>query len=930
MAFPQSILERKVEADFGSGWEDVSTFVYNRDPIVCSEGMTQERTTTQHARCSLTLDNRDDQWNRRNVNGPWYGLLGRNLPLRVSVLLGERYLTMSEGVVSSLVAPDSAGTSVTGDIDIRIDVTLESWRVETALCSKFGTVANTSWYLMLASSGVPVLRWSTDGSSTVEAFGRVAVPWPHTGRCALRATLDVNNGAGGWTVTYYTSSTPGCDGPWRQLGDPVTGSGVTSIFDGTSSSKFGAVTGPLFQNRAGRLHGGQIRNGIGGSIVASPTLAAQSEGASSFADGQGNTWTVTGAGATITARRFEHAGELAETPIERDTSGKDRYVPAVSTGILRRLGQGASPVRSTMRRVLPTIGTALRAYWPLEENDRAVVAASGLAGRPAMRFGNPAPSWGSSTGVFDGSGPLPTLNGATLRGAIRSYTSTGIVQVRHLLLIPAGGAADGAVLWRLTCGGTSATRVDAIYRTSSGGSLDFRAFNSDGVQIGGVLNLAITPALNGVPYYVDVELDNNGANLDVLFVAVEPGKSIGSTVLSGSITGANIGAARVLTLNPGGLLTDTVVGHVTVESAITSVFTFGRPIGGYVGERAGRRIERLCSENGITFVPHGDLDDTAAMGPQGVDTLVTLLRECETTDGGILFEPRDRLGLAYKPLSTFYTPGTRITLDAGGGAGGDLYDLTPTDDDQLTRNDITVTRKEGGQAREVLEVGALSVLDPPAGVGLYDEAVTVNVSSDDVLPDQAGWRLHSGTIDEPRFPAIVVELGRAALVAGQGKTTAVLDALLGDGVDITNPGTGLPPSGVRQVMVGRTVELGSNTYRWTAVGQPAAAYDVITLDYEHPDEEARLSSDGSTVNGAHTAGTPTLSVATPSGPLWGIGSGPFHIRIPETGEVMRVTNITGASSPQSFTVVRGQKGTTAKALPGGQTVELFRRVVWGL
>lgn len=929
MPFPATILERKVEADFGSGWEDVTTRVYNRAAIVCTEGATAERTATSHARCSMTLDNRDDAWNRRNVNGPWFGLLGRNLPMRVSVLLGERYLTMSGVTADYISAPDSAGLSVTGDIDIRIDLTLAAWRGDQAdIAGKYGNSGNRSWALQVMTDGTVRFTWTSDGSTDLRASSPIPVPWPHTGRCTLRVTMDVNNGASGRTITFYTSSTPGTAGPWRQLGDAVVQDTTTSVFDSTAAVFVGALNTGSTTVGEGRVHAFELRNGIDGTVVADPDVRAAAEGATSFSDGV-NTWTKGGAGATITARRYEHAGELAETPIERDTSGRDRYVPAVSTGILRRLGQGASPVRSTMRRALPTIGTQLRAYWPLEELDRAVVAASGIGGRPGMRFGTPSPAWGSSTGVFDGSGPLPTLNGATLRGAIRSYTSTGVVQIRHLLLVPSGGAADGAVLWRLTCGGTSATQIDAIYRTSSSGSIDVKAFNSDGVQIGSTANLATSPGLNGTAYYIDIELDNNGGNLDLVLAAVEPGDSTG-TAPTGSITGANIGAARVLTLNPGGLLTDTVIGHVTVESAITSVFTFGDPIGGYVGERAGRRIERLCAENGITLVPHGDLDDTAVMGPQGVDTLVTLLRECETADGGILFEPRDRLGLAYRPLRALYTPGTRVVLDAGAGAGGDLFDLKPTDDDQLTRNDVTVTRKDGGQARETLDAGALSVLAPPDGVGLYDEAVTVNVSSDDVLPDHAAWRLHSGTIDEPRYPAIVVELGRAPLVADPTTTSAVLDAILGDGIDIENPSTGHNPSGIRQIMAGRSVELGSNTYRWTAVGQPAEAYNVITLDYEHPDEEARLSSDGSTVNGSHTAGTTTLSVATPSGPLWGIGSGPFHIRIPETGEVMRVDNITGTSTPQSFTVVRGQKGTTAAALTGDETVELFRRVVWGL
>lgn len=926
MVFPATILDRVVQVFVNGAWTVATDWIYQRDPIRIVRGAGGERSQTRPVSCEITLDDRDHRWRPRDPSGAWAGSIRRNLPIAVGVILGDRFLTLNGSVANYITTPDSAGTSVTGDIDVRIDVTLDYWRdVRTDLAGKYGAAGQRSWGIELQTDGTVRLKWSADGTAENFVASLVKVPWPHRNRMALRATLDVNNGLGGWTATFYYSTDAGVDGSWTQLGDAdVTTSGVTSIFNSTSPTVFGAVNSGSAGVQPGRLHAGAVRNGIGGTVVAGPDLRTQTRGATSFSDGT-NTWTLGGSGTIITNYRNEFVGEIPDFPSNRDITGRDVYVPIIAQGITRRLGQGAKPVESTLRRAVPAIGTALRAYWPLEEGTSAEYGASGVTAGSPMRWGSPAPSL-ASYDAFGGSAPIPTMNGSSPRGTVRAYTSTGVVQVRCLLAVPVGGAANGAVILRITTGGTAA-RWDLIYGT--GGTLALTAYDVDGTSLGGLGATGF--AVDGKRLMVDVELDQDGADVDYLVATVEEGESSGGTA-SGTLAGRTVTTCRAVTLNAGGLLTDTAIGHVTVESAITSIFALGRPIAGWARETAGRRIERLCSEAGITFRPLGDLDESARMGPQGRDTLLALMRECETTDGGILSEPRDRLGLTYRPLRALYTPGTVVTLDGGGGTGGDLADYKTTDDDQLTRNDITVNRPNGSSYRAEQTTGVLSTSEPPTGVGRYDDSATVNVYTDDELPDQAGWRLGLGTIDEPRFPDITVHLSRAALVADSTTTTAVIEADIGDGVVVTNPPDTMSPVGddVRQVIVGRTVELGSHEYvaRW--IGQPAAGYDVGLYELEHPDEESRYSSDGSEVNGAHTAGSATLSVATPSGPVWGFGSGQFTIRIPETGERMRVTGITGTSTPQTFDVTRGVDGTTAYALTGGETVELGRLIRWGL
>src|SRR5690606_30321071 len=88
--------------------------------------------------------------------------------------------------------------------------------------------------------------------------------------------------------------------------------------------------------------------------------------------------------------------EVSSWPQHWDPSGQDIRAPIEGAGILRRLGQGASPLRSPLARLLPRTGsigqTAVMtdpvAYWPLEDGEQATRAASGLpGGQPAAMTG---------------------------------------------------------------------------------------------------------------------------------------------------------------------------------------------------------------------------------------------------------------------------------------------------------------------------------------------------------------------------------------------------------------------------------------------------------------------------------------------------------------------------------------------------------------
>lgn len=212
---------------------------------------------------------------------------------------GRRLLVLSGGPrrlvlrgTSYVSTPDSAALSVTGDLDVRCDLALDNWAT-----GEFQTVVakwtgENAYALNVGTDGSLRLDWVQPivgqlaaTSSVVTGLGRGQRRW-------VRATLDVNNGAAGWTARFYTS-TDGVN--WTQLGSDQTGVGVTSITDTAAPVEIGGYNSGATQPVAGFVYAAQIRNGIDGTVVASPNFAAQLRRVSSFRDAQGNVWTLGGA-----------------------------------------------------------------------------------------------------------------------------------------------------------------------------------------------------------------------------------------------------------------------------------------------------------------------------------------------------------------------------------------------------------------------------------------------------------------------------------------------------------------------------------------------------------------------------------------------------------------------------------------------------------
>lgn len=206
---------------------------------------------------------------------------------------GDAYVTLAGGSSSYLSTPTAATLNFAGDIDVRAKIAMNAWTPgsNSAILSKFGSGGNRAWRFYVIAAGNLVFEWTEDGTTLKTRTSTAATGFSPGVTRWIRATLDVDNGASGHTVTFYTST----DGTsWTQLGDPVTTATATSIFaTSTQTLEFGARSsgGDLW---AGKAFYAEVRNGIGGTIVASPDLDALFPNASTLKDGEGNTWTVNG------------------------------------------------------------------------------------------------------------------------------------------------------------------------------------------------------------------------------------------------------------------------------------------------------------------------------------------------------------------------------------------------------------------------------------------------------------------------------------------------------------------------------------------------------------------------------------------------------------------------------------------------------------
>lgn len=940
MAFPQTPLEVRIDMLVDGAWSNITGDIFVRDGIVVSRGRSAEATSIDPSSCALTLENRDGRYSPRNPLSALYGKIGRNTRLRVGVgsppiVAASRTSVDSTSLVAPSVTAEAAtsmlfctwGAAPLGNITgpgaftmgTERDGLLSTWAAGTRIAPPGATGTATATHSVTAvdqsalSIAVPGVSLAAGFSqiTTNRAPASVAVTGVAAGDYLLAIQGWSSDTDGRMTVAPSIDGTEGVD--WLDVGDT------------------GASGGPRLRAWITRMPTGVASSQTVGFAGFDPPGVLPIAGGG---DNYARIWRITG----VTDYFPRHVGEVSSWPQKWDLSGRDVFTPVTSSGILRRLGQGGSPLRSSLSRHIVNSSDVL-AYWPCEEAEGNTAFASPIAGvAPATFRGTPVLA--ADDGFF-GSDPLPTWELSGFVGAVPSYTSTGELFMGGLYSIPAGGmAASGANLLSVGFVGGTIERAILEYRTT--GDLAVKLYQRDSSTP--VIDASFDFNFDGDRFFAWLWIDTSGADVRVRVSAIGLVDSNGAqndfspSAGQGAIqtaAGQVLGRARSVTAGiegynagngPLSLSVPVTIGHITIASKAQSVFRSGflhyyPALVGYFSEGAVERIVRLCREEGIDVL--GDQDAPAAagpyfvnsapLGPQRSGSLLELLQQAAVADGGVLYEPRGLLGLAYRSrASRENRAAADLTLSYTAGHIAEPFE--PVDDDASTRNDVTVARTGGSSARAELTTGALSTAAPPLGVGRYDEAVDLSLWKDSQTVDSAGWRLHLGTWDEARYPSVTVNLAKASSLI---TAAAALDC--GDQVELTNLPAWLPPGPVDVGVDGYTEKLDPFGWDITLNASPAGPYRVAELD---SDDFGRLDSDDSTLSSGVTSSATSFSVAVASGsPRWiTTATHPSEFPFVATvgGETVTVSGITGTASPQTWTVVRAVNGISKSHASGAQ------------
>lgn len=909
----------------GPNWVDISTDVYERQNIQITRGLSDWATAVTPSQCTFVLNNRSGNYSPSNVAGSYWGSIGQNTPLRISV--------KSEEDAFARTVSNGWGTLLAGDLmpfgDAWSTFELGGSSADFAVSSGVAThsVSGTTQYRV---SRLSTVYWDVDVAITVSVLPGVTV----TGGQIEPANIVLR---GQSTTAYYmvrATIQPGgavtlavMDYLNNVLGGPVTAAVTHSastlrvraqiegqtirakVWDPTTAEPYGWLIEATYVDAALSNSNVQVLNtgwvGVRSGVSASNT----------------NALPIVFSYSNLVVRLPRYAGMLASiVPSASDISGADKTATITAAGNLRALAQSGAPAQSALRHSIPTLPT-LVAYWPCEDASGSTSIASGIStvGTNPMAVETPAGNTPASLAAYSGfacSQPIVTLNGGYLFGLLPPYADTGTVQARAIVAWgPVGTSPDGSRILQILTYGT-AQRWDVTYHTGGGLSVD--CYDKNGTQLftTGAIAFSVDNAIERIGLWITQSGGNINGQLSTLAVGAAAGGYSAFTV-----TGQTIAGAYAVASNPGPAIGGVAIGHITVETSATDIFALQSQLNAYLGEGSISRFRRLCSENNIdaTYV------DTVSvlsqvMGNQTPDTASNLIQSCAAVDLGILYEARGTLGLVYKSTGGHYAFPVVAALDVA------AHQLSAqpqeTNDDQQIANDWTVSRINGSSYEATLTTGRLSTLPPSSGgVGDYPKSASVNAQTDAALPDLATWLLHVGTVDEPRFPTIAVNLASQEISGN----TALLIALASVDVDTQITIANWIQDTIGQLVRGYTENLNNFVWSFTFNCAPSSPYRVGVCD----DGVTRGDSATTTLHAAISSSATSMQVDVGDSTLWTLNSSDWPFDINCDGERITVTAVSGTSSPQTFTVTRSVNGVVKAHTPGVK-VSLFTPYYIGL
>ncbi|MFM9634388.1 hypothetical protein ACKI10_43405 [Streptomyces galilaeus] len=818
------------ELRFDGTWNDISPDMRQTSQVTISRGLTAESAAVaEPTACECVLDSRDHAYAPRNPRSRLRGKIGPNTPFRVGYEAGSPWAEMPGTNGNELSTPTSPAYNVT-DVDLRVEVALEDWTLQQGIAARYTTAGdNRSWGLYLSGSGPLSFVWSPTGTSaTITRLSTVPIAAYNGQRLALRVTLDVDNGAGGYELRFYTGRTVD-DREWDLLGDPITGTASTAVFGASSPIEVGDILGLVVAGMTGKVFALKLLSSIGGAAVLAMTTAAAGPGVSSFTS-NGAVWTAAG-GAVLTNRHIRMAGEVPDWPPTRDLSGNDNVVEINPTGITRRMDAGNKPIDSALRRYIKASGPI--ECWPLTDGVASRTAKSLITGGRDMVqppvSGVTAPDWGNgqlaewiepvlaaranTTGNLQGD--VPYAADAEAFWSIDLFLSGGGTPSSGQFTVADQGVgtdADNQVSIQVIFTG-SLDRLTVI-RQSQGSESSSSAFLANVDNVG---------VYDGQPHHIRLSFDPQFVAVNTLWYLYVDGEQVSG----GEIAAIVMKPLKRVLLGwgyatiAGVTMTDRSFGYLTYwGSTGPSAADMYEAYMGFQGERAGTRIERLAAESGYVATVAGEEVYQQPMGIQGRRKLLELMNEANRTNFGLLLDRRDAGEVIHRGNSTLWNQPPALTLDFA--AGLISAPFKPVDDQSFTENDVSVKREYGAvPARQVLDEGPLSVQDFPDGVSRYDNEYTYSLATDGQADHVAYMRLHLGTYNGVRYTRITLNLANP-------RVHQMIDEILrldcGDKLRLTNLPEDHGPDDVDVLVYGYTEDAGPSAWILTLNCVPAAPW----------------------------------------------------------------------------------------------------------
>jgi hypothetical protein len=865
--------------------------------IQYSAGKQDESTTTDAGQMTLTLDNRDGRFSTEKIDGPYYGLIDTNTPIRLGVTAVSdpftRTVSNGWGTISSALS--------------------QSW-------AHSGTLSN----------------WSTDGTK-----GQVIIPSGNTFVVAVASNGTTRD------VDLVTTVTPSAT---------ATGAayGIGHMMHRTDSSNMVYTT--LEFNTAGNttVKIRQVVAGVTTELAASNPIPSSSYSAGnawkirSQADGDAirvKVWPVSGSEPTawmltttqdslvgnsvglyiarfngntnsgvasllgvddFIATTLEWTGYVNTWPMSWDITANNSWAAITAGGILRRLRQGTNPVQSPLRRQLAGTANCV-GYWPLEDGASSLYFTPAVGRVPYATFVLAEPA---SENTLAGGGPAPTLSDDSGSISATVGLSQGGTGYAAMFLVKMGSMPSVKTRIVRVRGRGPATIVDFSLDSSN---TYLEVLNGDGSLI--------TSATNAIPsgihfdqwMAINITSDNTdpGAGVtttrtDVFYHQVGSQVYYNPLVIYGSASLSTVTGIR-LTGNSG-----TAFGHIWLGQNtlpfVTNDFTLVSS--GYATELASDRFSRVCREAGIPYSVVGASSlASEAMGAQKEGSTLAILQSCADADYGVISERGG--GLEFVPRASRWNIVQTMGITLAARQIGAIP--APVRDDQRLRNKWTVTRTGGSS-------GTFQDDTSVARNGTAEDSVTINTFDDSVLVNHAAWRVAIGIGVRARWPSIVLNFANSPELMVYWRQR-VYGWRLGITTGLTQVKGNEPDLIVEGYQASLDPDLWVTELNCTDAEIWTAAVTDDTGIYGRVDNEACTST---SLISATALSLPVTTTAPY--PVWdttsGLWSGGVDLNV--GGERVTATGIsTGVSPAQTFTLSARGVGGYAASHPSGTKVSLW-------